>query len=167
MQTHKSLTITFAVCLATGKHVFHTVQPFFRIDFVLEFHNVLGFTETFNRTVFPFALDFYAVIHHATQNAGTTVHTQVFDDSDLASFPVQRVSWTLLNAQLALQSPASSLVNADFPFLKEFFHACRSQKLLTLPLLRFLFLVNRQKTEYVNIGRASLRHPKSTLKWQL
>ena len=87
-----------AVVFSGWKNCFHTLKTFLCVNFVFKHDDVFGLAEVFNFAVFSFALDFYAVIHHAAEDAGAAVNAQVLSDSDFATFPVQCVSWASFDA---------------------------------------------------------------------
>ena len=68
------------------------------------------------------------MVNNAVQHAGGAVDAEIFDKSDFARFPVKRVGWACLYAELAFDPFAGLLVNLDAAFFKELFHVYGFEK---------------------------------------
>ena len=138
-------------------------RRFSSVDSTIYLSDIPGVAEGFGFAVFSFTGDFYAVVNHATENAGFAVEAKVVDDLDAAVSPVERVGWARFYTKFALDTDTRVWIDGYGSFGVEIFIFVLGgfEKFLSLSFSWFFWLllrIVRKHVEYIKGLRVFLRH---------
>ncbi len=128
---------------------FCSLYCFCGVDVTQKRQNLPSVAEPLHFPTWAFSVHLDAIVNKADPNAAHAKYAQLFGNANLSLSPIERIGGAGVNAQSAIYSPASLLVNLNVSFNEVLFYSNRLKEAGSLLLLPFLGGF-KEKMEHVN-----------------